>query len=123
MTEHNGVNTNDGALILIIEDDHQIRRFLRATLNTHGYRVDEATTGQDGIRQATTRHPDLIILDLGLPDVDGLEVARQMREWTATPIIVVSAKEQEHDKVAALDMGVDDYITKPFGTDELLARI
>ncbi|SRR5258706_5050680 len=123
MTENNETSTKDGALILIIEDDHQIRRFLRATLNTHGYQVDEATTGQEGIRQATTQHPDLIILDLGLPDMDGLEVARQLREWTTTPIIVVSAKEQERDKVAALDIGVDDYITKPFGTDELLARI
>jgi two-component system KDP operon response regulator KdpE len=123
MTEEPVVSANMGAVILIIEDDNQIRRFLRATLSTHEYQVTEATTGQDGIRLATTQHPDVIILDLGLPDIDGLEVTRQLREWTTTPIIVVSVKEHERDKVAALDAGADDYITKPFGTDELLARI
>jgi two-component system KDP operon response regulator KdpE len=112
-----------GALILVIEDDSQIRRFLRATLSAHGYRVIETTQGQDGIRQVSMQRPDVIILDLGLPDMDGLDVTRQLREWTATPIIIVSAREQERDKVAALDVGADDYLTKPFGTEELLARI
>ena len=114
---------NSGSLILIIEDDAQIRRFLRATLSTHGYRVSEVTRGYDGIVQVSTQHPDLIILDLGLPDIDGLDVTRQLREWVSAPIIVVSARQQEHDKVEALDAGADDYLTKPFGTDELLARI
>jgi two-component system, OmpR family, KDP operon response regulator KdpE len=123
MTEENAATESTGALILIIEDDNQIRRFLRATLNTHGYKVAEATVAQDGIRQTTTQHPDLILLDLGLPDIDGLEVTRQLREWTTTPIIVVSVKDHESDKVAALNAGADDYVTKPFGTDELLARI
>src|SRR4051812_14127582 len=110
-------------LILVIEDDSQIRRFLRVTLNSNSYSLIEATSGQDGIRQVGLQHPDLIILDLGLPDVDGLQVVRELREWTATPIIVLSVRSHEQDKVAALDLGADDYLTKPFGTDELLARI
>jgi two-component system KDP operon response regulator KdpE len=111
------------ALILVIEDDSQIRRFLRTTLTSNGYHLLEAITGQDGLRQVSTQHPDLVILDLGLPDIDGLEVTRQLREWTATPIIILSARDKEGDKVKALDLGADDYLTKPFGTDELLARI
>jgi two-component system KDP operon response regulator KdpE len=110
-------------LILIIEDDNQIRRYLRAVLTNEGYQLIEATTAQDGIKQAGLRHPDLIILDLGLPDRDGLEVARDLREWTTTPIIVLTARSQENDKVTALDIGADDYLTKPFGTNELLARL
>lgn len=110
-------------VILVVEDDPQMRRFLRATLTTSGYRLLEASTAQDGIRQASVQHPDLIILDLGLPDMDGLEVTRHLREWSTTPIIVLSARNQEHDKVMALDAGADDYLTKPFGTSELLARM
>lgn len=112
-----------GSLILVIEDDSQIRRFLRATLSSNGYRLLEATTAQDGLRQVGTQHPDLIILDLGLPDLDGLEVTQQLREWTTTPIIVLSARDQDRDKIAALDAGADDYLTKPFSTGELLARL
>jgi len=112
-----------GPLILVIEDDKQIRRFLRMTLTTNGYRFQEAATGQNGLKLAALHRPDLIILDLGLPDIDGLDVTRQLREWTTTPIVVLSAREQENDKVAALDLGADDYLTKPFGTSELLARI
>lgn len=110
-------------LLLVIEDDSQIRRFLRATLTNQGYKLLEATSAQEGMNQVATRHPDLIILDLGLPDKDGLDVTRSLREWTNTPIIVLSARDQEGDKVAALDAGADDYLTKPFGTDELLARL
>jgi two-component system, OmpR family, KDP operon response regulator KdpE len=112
-----------GSLILVIEDDSQIRRFLRVTLTSNGYNFIEARTAQEGLKQVGLHHPDLIILDIGLPDLDGLEVARQLREWTSTPIIVLSAKNQEQDKVTALDIGVDDYLTKPFGTNELLARM
>lgn len=112
-----------GPLILVIEDEPQIHRFLRATLPSHGYRVTEATTGQAGMAAVGDQQPDLIILDLGLPDMDGLEVTRRVREWTATPILVLSARGQEQDKVAALDLGADDYLTKPFGVAELLARI
>jgi len=96
---------------------------LRTTLTSSGYRLIEATTGGEGINQVALRRPDIIILDLGLPDLDGLEVTRRLREWSETPIIVVSAREQENDKVEALDAGADDYLTKPFGTAELLARI
>lgn len=110
-------------LILVIEDDSQIRRFLRVTLSSSGYNLIEATSAGDGIKQVGLHHPDLIILDLNLPDLDGLEVARGLREWTSTPIIVLSVRNQEKDKVAALDVGADDYLTKPFGTEELLARI
>ncbi|MCZ2074093.1 MAG: response regulator [Bryobacterales bacterium] len=110
-------------LVLVIEDDVQIRRFLRTTLTSSGYRLLEAATGNEGINKAALNAPDVIILDLGLPDLDGLEVMRRLREWSLIPVIVVSAREQERDKVAALDIGADDYLTKPFGTSELLARI
>ena len=109
--------------ILVIEDELQIRRFLRATLLGHGYRCLEATTGQEGLLLATSQAPDVIILDLGLPDIDGLQVTRQLREWARMPIIVLSARGQESDKIAALDAGADDYLTKPFGVGELLARL
>lgn len=112
-----------GPLILVIEDEPQIHRFLRATLPGHGYRVIEAMTGEAGLLTAGEKQPDLIILDLGLPDMDGLEVTRRLRQWTATPILVLSARGQEQDKVAVLDLGADDYLTKPFGVAELLARI
>ena len=111
------------ATILLIEDEPEIRRFLRTTLPAHGFRVYEASSGQDGLIEAQARNPDLILLDLGLPDLDGGEVIRQVREWTVTPIIVLSARDQEQAKVAALDLGADDYITKPFGVNELLARV
>lgn len=110
-------------LVLVIEDDSQIRRFLRVTLASNGYSHIEATTAQDGIKQVALQHPDLIILDLNLPDFDGLEVTRQLREWNSTPIIILSVRNQEKDKVAALDAGADDYLTKPFGADELMARM
>lgn len=111
------------ATILLIEDEPEIRRFLRTTLPAHGFRLHEAVTGKDGLTEAKARNPDLILLDLGLPDLEGNEVIRQIREWTATPIIVLSARDQEQAKVAALDLGADDYITKPFGVNELLARM
>lgn len=114
---------SNSPIILVIEDDPQIRRFLRGTLTDEGYHYLEAATAQDGLRQVGMQHPDLIILDLGLPDLDGLEVTRRLREWTTTPIIVLSARHREHDKVDALDAGADDYLTKPFGTAELLARL
>ena len=109
--------------VLLIEDEPEIRRFLRTTLPAHGFRLYEAATGTDGLTEAQARNPDLILLDLGLPDLEGSEVIRQVREWTATPIIVLSARDQEQVKVGALDLGADDYVTKPFGVDELLARM
>lgn len=114
---------DDSPLVLLIEDEPQMRRFLRVSLHSQGYHLVEAESGQDGLAQAATRKPDVILLDLGLPDMDGLEVTEKLREWTTTPIIVISAREQERDKVRALDAGADDYLTKPFGVDELLARI
>jgi len=113
----------DKGLILLIEDEPQMLRLLRIVLKGHGYRLVESSTGQEGIMQAATRVPDLILLDLGLPDIDGLEVTRRVREWSDVPIIVISAREQEQDKIKALDAGADDYLTKPFGAGELMARI
>jgi two-component system KDP operon response regulator KdpE len=110
-------------LILLVEDEPQMRRFLRITLQTQGYRLVEAATAREGLMQATTRNPDVVLLDLGLPDLDGLEVTKRLREWTQTPIIVISAREQEQDKIKALDAGADDYLTKPFNAGELMARI
>ena len=110
-------------IVVLIEDEPQIRRFLRATLTGDGYRLFEATTGADGLIQATSRQADVVIVDLGLPDMDGLEVIRRLREWSAVPVIVLSARGQERDKVTALDAGADDYVSKPFGAGELLARI
>ena len=109
--------------ILLIEDEPQMRRFLRVTLQTHGYRLIEASSGQEGLAEGTTRNPDLVLLDLGLPDMDGLEIVQRFREWSEVPIIIISAREQEEDKVKVLDAGADDYLTKPFGAGELLARI
>lgn len=109
--------------ILVIEDEAQMRRFLRASLGSNGYVVIEAETGEEGLTQAAARTPDLILLDLGLPDHDGLVVTQRLREWTKTPIIVISARGREEDKIMALDAGADDYLTKPFGIGELLARI
>ena len=112
-----------GQLILVIEDDIQIRRFLKTALTSNGYSLIEAALGREGISIASLKHPDLIILDLGLPDMDGLEVTRKLREWTNIPIIILSVREKERDKVEALDAGADDYLTKPFGIQELLARM
>lgn len=108
--------------ILVVDDERPIRRFLNASLGTQ-YEILEAADGQEAIRTAASLRPDLIILDLGLPDLDGVEVTRRLREWTQVPIIVVSVREQENDKIAALDAGADDYLTKPFGAGELMARI
>lgn len=115
--------SQDNGLILLIEDEPQMQRFLRIVLQGQGFRFIEAQTGQEGLVQAATRSPDIILLDLGLPDIDGLEVTRRLREWSDIPIIVLSAREQEQDKIKALDAGADDYLTKPFGAGELLARI
>src|SRR4029077_16158468 len=101
----------------------QMRRFLRASLSTTGHKLVEAGTGKEGLAAASEHSPDVILLDLGLPDMDGLEVTKRLREWTRTPIIVLSARDKEDDKVAALDAGADDYLTKPFSLQELLARI
>jgi two-component system KDP operon response regulator KdpE len=109
--------------ILVVDDEPPIRRFLRAALSAHGYLIFEAANGRAAIDAMISNRPDLIILDLGLPDMDGIEVTRQLREWTAVPIIVLSVREHETDKIAALDAGADDYLTKPFGVGELLARI
>ncbi|HEX5689405.1 MAG TPA: response regulator, partial [Roseiflexaceae bacterium] len=110
-------------LILVIDDELPIRRFLQATLAGQGYELAEAETGQAGIDQVAMRRPDVVLLDLGLPDIDGLEVTRRLREWSNVPLIVLSARGQERDKVAALEAGADDYLTKPFATGELMARI
>jgi two-component system KDP operon response regulator KdpE len=110
-------------VIGIIEDDPQIRRFLRTGLHAHGFEIHESDSGTSGLVMAGTRKPDLLILDLGLPDMEGIDVVRALREWTPVPIIILSARDLESDKVAALDAGADDYLTKPFGVDELLARI
>ena len=110
-------------LILLVEDDLPIRRLLRTTLSDEEYRLVEAETGQKGLREALQQPPDLVILDLGLPDMDGQDVLRQLREWLRAPIIVLSARDQERQKISALDGGADDYLTKPFSTGELLARI
>src|SRR5262245_50306736 len=110
-------------LILLIEDELPIRRFLRTSLASEDYRLVEAETGQQAIRVAAQQPPDLVVLDLGLPDVDGQDVLKHLREWLKAPIIILSARDQEKQKVAALDQGADDYLTKPFSTAELLARI
>ncbi|CAM8665409.1 OmpR Response regulators consisting of a CheY-like receiver domain and a winged-helix DNA-binding domain [Comamonadaceae bacterium] len=108
---------------VLIEDEPQIRRFVRAALEAEGWQVFEAATAQHGLRDAATRKPDLLVLDLGLPDGDGLDVIRDVRSWSAVPIVVLSARVEEDDKIAALDAGADDYLTKPFGVGELLARV
>lgn len=109
--------------LLAIEDDPKIQRFLIAALEANGYTLDVAATGDEGLRAATMRVPDIVIVDLGLPDMSGLDVIKRLREWYSKPIIVLSARSQESDKVAALDLGADDYLTKPFGIGELLARL
>jgi two-component system KDP operon response regulator KdpE len=115
--------SGQGPLILLVEDEPQMRRFLKVALEGSGYRYREAGTGQEGLALAVQDRPDVVLLDLGLPDLDGLEVVTRLREWSRTPVIVISARGQEGDKVGALDAGANDYLTKPFGTRELLARI
>ena len=115
--------TGPSPLVLVVEDEVQMRRFLRTALGTQGYRVVEAEASREALVAATTHNPELILLDLGLPDGDGIDLARRIREWSRVPIIVISARGREDDKVAALDAGADDYLTKPFGTNELLARM
>lgn len=109
--------------ILIIEDEKSIAHFISTVLNNNGYETMKARTGSEAMSMISSHCPDLIILDLGLPDMDGLEILRQLRAWSSLPVVVVSARSHEKDKVLALDMGADDYLTKPFGTDELLARV
>jgi two-component system KDP operon response regulator KdpE len=115
--------TDNGPLILVVEDEAQMRRFLRVSLSSNGYRLVEVETGAEALAQAAQRNPDLILLDLGLPDLDGLAVTKRLREWSKAPILVISARGQEQDKIDALDAGADDYVTKPFGVGELLARM
>ena len=112
-----------GPRVLIVDDEQGIRHFLRASLASRGYATYEASTGEEALQTIPIVRPDVIILDLGLPDLDGIDITRSLREWTQTPILVLSVREQESDKIAALDAGADDYLTKPFGPGELLARI
>ena len=109
--------------VLIVDDEPQIRRFLRTSLSAHGYQVLDASCGKEALVRLATERPDVVLLDLGLPDLDGLDVIHRMREWSQVPIIMLSVRGQEADKIAALDGGADDYVTKPFGMGELLARI
>jgi two-component system KDP operon response regulator KdpE len=115
--------TRTGPLVLAVEDDPQMRRFLRASLTSHGFEFVDAASAKEAMAEATTRTPEVILLDLGLPDGDGVELTRRFREWSHTPIIVISARGREADKIEALDAGADDYLTKPFGAGELMARI
>lgn len=119
MSETSAIKSN----VLVIDDELQIRRLLRACLEGDGYHVLEAATGQEGITQAAQHPPDVILLDLGLPDMDGVTVLKRLREWSRVPVVVLSVRDREEDKVAALDNGADDYVTKPFSTAELLARV
>lgn len=112
-----------GQRVLVVDDENSIRRYLRAALSAQGFAIYEAANGQEAINTVVSQHPDLIILDLGLPDFDGIEVTRRLREWSQTPIIILSVREAENDKIAALDAGADDYLTKPFSTGELMARM
>jgi two-component system KDP operon response regulator KdpE len=113
----------EGPVALVIDDEMAIRRFLRIGLEASGYRVREAASGQEGVREAAVSRPDVVILDLGLPDQDGLEVLRQLRAWSRVPVVVLSVRDLEEDKIALLDAGADDYLTKPFLIGELLARL
>jgi two-component system KDP operon response regulator KdpE len=112
-----------GLRVLVVDDERAIRRYLHAALNAQGYTVFEASCGKDALIMTASERPDLIILDLGLPDLDGVEVTRQLREWTGIPIIILSVREQDIDKISALDAGADDYLTKPFSSGELMARM
>jgi two-component system, OmpR family, KDP operon response regulator KdpE len=110
-------------IALVIDDEIQIRRLLKITLEANGYRVYEAATGETGLAEAAQRRPDIVLLDLGLPDLDGVTVLKRLREWSKVPVVVLSVRDAEEDKIAALDQGADDYLTKPFGTGELLVRL
>jgi two-component system, OmpR family, KDP operon response regulator KdpE len=114
---------SDHLTVLVIEDEAPIRRFLKPALESHGFKVIEAVTAQEGLSLASSHQPNVILLDLGLPDMDGLEVIRRLREWTTIPIIVLTAREKEKDKIEGLDAGADDYLTKPFDIGELMARV
>ena len=115
--------TSSGPLVLVVEDEPQMRKFIRVSLTTQGYRLIEGSRATDATMLISSHNPDLLLLDLGLPDADGIDLIRQLRDWTSVPIIVISARDIEGDKVAALDAGADDYMTKPFGVNELLARM
>jgi two-component system KDP operon response regulator KdpE len=117
------MSASEGPMVLIIDDEIAIRRFLRISLEAHGYQVHEAATGQAGLEEAAQLRPDAVILDLALPDQDGLAVLKRLREWSRVPVVVLSVRDQEEDKVALLDAGADDYLTKPFSPGELLARL
>ncbi len=113
----------NGLRILVVDDERAIRRFLKASLQAHGHHVIEAANGTEALASAAEQHPDLLILDLGLPDMDGIEITRRLRDWSRIPIIILSVRDQENEKIAALDAGADDYLTKPFGIGELMARL
>ncbi len=117
------MTTTTNQRILVVDDEAPIRRYLRAALSAQGFTVYESASGEEALQAVLSHRPDMIILDLGLPDIDGIEVTRRLREWSQTPIIILSVREAEQDKIAALDAGADDYLTKPFGTGELLARM
>jgi len=112
-----------GYRIMVVDDENAIRRFLRTALSAQGYLISEASNGGDALKMIVSQRPDIIILDLGLPDIDGVEVTRRLREWSQIPIIILSVREQEQDKISALDAGADDYLVKPFSSGELMARI
>jgi two-component system KDP operon response regulator KdpE len=118
-----GATNGDGVRVLVVDDEPAIRRYLRISLMAHGHTVFEAATGQAAVTAVSAQRPDLVLLDLGLPDLNGIEVTRLLREWSQIPIIIISVNEQEADKIAALDAGADDYMTKPFSLGELLARM
>ena len=115
--------TEAGKKILVIDDELQIRRFLRVVLEANGYSIIEASSGKEGIYKSTTEHPDCVILDLGLPDMDGLHVLKSIRGWSVVPIIILSVRDEEKEKISVLESGADDYVTKPFGVGELIARL
>jgi two-component system KDP operon response regulator KdpE len=115
--------TDKGLRILVIDDEPQIRKLLRVSLGAHGYEIDEAATGVEGINRVAIFKPDLVIVDLGLPDMDGKAVVKAIREWSQTPLVVLTARDQEQEKIEALDAGADDYVTKPFSVGELMARM
>jgi two-component system KDP operon response regulator KdpE len=115
--------TKPDPIVLVVDDEPQLRRLLRVTLEANDYQVFDAATGRDGVAQTAQRRPDVVLLDLGLPDIEGVEVLRRIREWSRVPVVVLSVRDREDDKIAALDAGADDYVTKPFGIGELLARL
>jgi two-component system KDP operon response regulator KdpE len=119
----NQTHKKNSAVVLVIDDEPQIRRLLRVTLEANGYKIFDAATGNDGIVQAAQCRPDIILLDLGLPDLEGVEVLKRLREWSRVPVIILSVRDREDDKVAALDAGADDFVAKPFSSGELLARL